>query len=213
MVQGWIFVLFLRLMRRLEGTFFSLDLRLVAWLLWIHTQQGDGGMQIFTISWALDHAENKGVLGEPRALPHSGTSPLRAQNEYWRWIEWNGSCIISVLKYLFLRWASHLGQILLHTCFPQLAGPVSVIKNVNCNLAHYPTRCTSEMGISVPFNVNTKEKKELSCSLVFMEYHFGFQFLLMASFTIHWFKFKKWFNEVNSTRGTWIRLKVWGALV
>lgn len=27
------------------------------------------------------------------------------------------------------------------------------------------------------------------------------------------FKFKKWFNEVNSTRGTWIRLKVWGALV
>lgn len=170
MVQGWIFVLFLRLIRRLEGTFFSLDLRLVAWLLWIHTQQGDGGMQIFTISWALDHAENKGVLGEPRAFPHSGTSPLRAQNEYWRWIEWNGSCIISVLKYLFLRWASHLGQILFHTCFPQLAGPVSVIKNVNCNLAHY-IQLDAQVKWESQFHLISTQRKKKNYLLLWYLWH------------------------------------------
>ena len=46
------------------------------------------------------------------------------------------------------------------------------------------------MGFSVAFNISKKGKKELSYSLVFMAYYFGFQFMVMETFIIHYLSLK-----------------------
>lgn len=55
-----------------EVNFLSLDLSRAALLVAGSHMQAIGGLQIFMIYWVRDQAENKGVLGEPQALPMLG---------------------------------------------------------------------------------------------------------------------------------------------
>lgn len=55
-----------------EVNFLSLDLSRAALLVAGSHMQAIGGLQIFMIYWVRDQAENKGVLGEPKALPMLG---------------------------------------------------------------------------------------------------------------------------------------------
>lgn len=63
------------------------------------------------------------------------------------------------------------------------------------------------MGFSVAFNISKKGKKRNDHISGIYGILFWFSIYANGNLYNTLFKFKKWFNEVNSTRGTWIWAK------
>ena len=59
---------------------------------------------------------------------------------------------------------------LLHTCFPRLAGPVSVIKNVNCNLAHY-IQLGAQVTWDSQFHLTSTQRKKKNYLVLWYLWH------------------------------------------
>ena len=143
MGQCWIFVLFLRLLRRLERTFFSLDLRLVAWLQRVHTARWWRHESVY---YLLGH----GPCREQRSRWSTSPFPFRGFSTWGtEWVLalgrvkqklcnlsfWNTKTSVPEMGISLRSKSSLSSSFLLHTTSHCSQDLWSAIKNVN--LPHY----------------------------------------------------------------------------